>query len=100
MNSSSSLRHVRAVTGMIPDAFEFKKKYSQSVRMKVTGGQDDEAVGRPQIPNAAFKQALAAFIRRSPILSKVVDDQTEGERLISEWRSSVLISGHLGTQFS
>jgi len=59
------LRYARVVTGMIPDAFESKKKYSQSVRIKVTSGQDDEAVGRPQIPNAAFEQALATFIRRS-----------------------------------
>mgnify|MGYP007066649879 CR=1 FL=1 len=51
--------------------------------MKVTGGQDDEAVGRPQIPNAAFEQALATFIRRSQIFSKVVDDQTEAEDLFS-----------------
>jgi len=50
--------------------------------MKVTGGQDDEAVGRPQIPNAAFEQALATFIRRSQIFSKVVDDQTEAEDFI------------------
>jgi len=53
------------VPGMIPDAFESKKKYSQSVRIQVTGGQDDEAVGQPEIPNAAFEQALATFIRRS-----------------------------------
>ena len=51
--------------------------------MKVTSGQDDEAVGRPQIPNAAFEQALATFIRRSQIFSKVVDDQTEAEDLFS-----------------
>jgi len=38
--------------------------------MKVTGGQDDEAVGRPQIPNAAFEQAFAAFIRRSRFCQK------------------------------
>jgi len=77
-----ALRHARAVTGMIPDAFESKKKYSQSVRIQVTGGQDDEAVGQPEIPNAAFEQALATFIRRSHIFSKVVDDQTEAEDFI------------------
>lgn len=50
--------------------------------MQVTGGQEDEAVGRPQIPNAAFEQALATFIRRSQTFSKVVDDQTEAEDFI------------------
>lgn len=76
-----ALRHARAVTGMIPDAFESKKKYSQSVRIQVTGGQDDEAVGQPEIPNAAFEQALATFIRRSHIFSKVVDDQPKRKTL-------------------
>jgi hypothetical protein len=50
--------------------------------MKVTSGQDDEAVGRPQIPNAAFEQALATSIRRSEIFSKVIGDQTEAEDFI------------------
>ena len=58
------------VTGMIPHAFESKKNYSQSVRKKVTGLQDDEAVGRPQIPNEAFEQALATSIRRSQIFPR------------------------------
>src|ERR1044071_8128404 len=77
-----ALRHARAVTGMIPDAFESKKKYSQSVRIQVTGGQGDEAGGQPEIPNAAFEQALATFTRRSHIFSKVVDDQIEAEDFI------------------
>jgi hypothetical protein len=42
----------------------------------------DEAVGRPQIPNAAFEQALATSIRRSEIFSKVIGDQTEAEDFI------------------
>ena len=50
--------------------------------MQVAGGQEDEAVGRPQIPNAAFEQALTTFIRRSQTFSKVVDDQTEAEDFI------------------
>ena len=50
--------------------------------MKVTGGQDDEAVGRPQIPHAAFEQALATSIRRFQIFLKVVGDQTEAEGFI------------------
>jgi hypothetical protein len=41
-----------------------------------------KAVGRPQIPHAAFEQALATSIRRSQIFSKVVDDQTEAEDFI------------------
>ena len=75
-----------------------KKKYSQSVRMKVTGGQDDEAVGRPQIPDAAFEQALATSIRRSEIFSKVVGDQTEAEDFILVV-TLLSMSSYLGTRF-
>ena len=87
------------VTGMIPDSFESKKKYSQSVRIKVTGGQDDEAVGRPQIPNAAFEQALATSIRRSQIFSKVVGDQTEAEDFILVVTLFSIDKRLLGTRF-
>jgi hypothetical protein len=43
LNRPRDLRYAGLSYGMIPDAFESKKKHSQSVRIKVTGGQDDEA---------------------------------------------------------
>jgi len=66
--------------------------------MKVTGGQDDEAVGRPQITHAAFEQALATSIRRFQIFSKVVGDQTEAEGFILVV-TLLSMSSYLGTRF-
>lgn len=71
------------VTGMIPDAFESKKKYSQSVRIKVTGGQDDESGWtttkfRMQLLSKHWQPLSVA----PNFFSKVVDDQTEAEDFI------------------
>jgi hypothetical protein len=66
-------------TGMVPASFEIAKKHPQSVRIRVTGGQEDEASGRPHIPNDAFTQALIHSILRSQIFARVVDSQSKGE---------------------
>lgn len=69
-------------TGMVPASFETAKKHPQSVRVRVTGGQDDEAVGRPHIPNPAFTQALIHSILRSQTFAKVVEGQSKGEDFV------------------
>ena len=63
---------------MIPDSWATARQHPQSVRVRVTGGQDDEAPGRPHIPNTAFAQALAESITRSGTFSRVVDDKGGG----------------------
>ena len=69
-------------TGMVPASFETARKHPQSVRVRVSGGQDDEAVGRPHIPDPAFTQALIHSILRSQTFAKVVEGQSKGEDFI------------------
>lgn len=65
--------------GMIPRSFDTVNIHPQTVRVTVTGGQESVAVGRPQITDAAFTQALIASIAKSRIFSKVIEDQTPAE---------------------
>jgi len=65
--------------GMVPDSFETTNAHPQTVRISVTGGQQSVAIGRPQITDAAFTQALIASITKSRTFSKVVEDQSSGE---------------------
>jgi ABC-type transport auxiliary lipoprotein component len=69
--------------GMIPTSFETVNNHPQTVRVSVTGGQESVPVGRPQITNAAFTQALIASIGKSRTFAKVIEDQnpTEDYRL-------------------
>jgi hypothetical protein len=69
-------------TGMVPASFETARKHPQSVRVRVSGGQDDEALGRPHIPNPAFTQALIHSILRSQTFAKVVEGHSKGEDFI------------------
>ena len=63
--------------GMVPTSFQTAKSHPQTVRVNVTGGQETVAVGRPQITNSAFTQALTASITKSRTFSKVVEDQSQ-----------------------
>jgi hypothetical protein len=65
--------------GMVPDSFETVTAHPQTVRISVTGGQESVALGRPQITNAAFSQALIASITKSRTFSKVIEDQSPSE---------------------
>lgn len=64
--------------GMVPTSFETVKNHPQTVRVSVTGGQESVAVGRPQITDAAFTQALIVSITKSRTFSKVIEDQSPG----------------------
>jgi hypothetical protein len=63
--------------GMVPTSFETAKSHPQTVRVYVTGGQESVAVGRPQITNSAFSQALTESITKSRTFSRVVEDQSQ-----------------------
>jgi hypothetical protein len=63
--------------GMVPTSFETAKSHPQTVRVYVTGGQESVAVGRPQITNFAFSQALTESITKSRTFSRVVEDQSQ-----------------------
>jgi len=63
--------------GMVPESIETAKAHPQTVRVTVTGGQESVALGRPQITNPAFSQALSASITKSRIFSKVIEDQSQ-----------------------
>jgi hypothetical protein len=64
--------------GMVPASFETVKAHPQTIRVNVTGGQESVALGRPQITNSAFAQALNASITKSRTFAKVVEDQARG----------------------
>jgi hypothetical protein len=66
-----------AFEAMIPNSFETAQKHRHSVRVRVTGGQDSEASGRPHIPNSAFTQALVESITTSETFARVADGQGE-----------------------
>lgn len=66
-----------AFDAMIPTSFETAQRHPQSVRARVTGGQDSEATGRPHIPNSAFAQALVESIIKSKTFARVADGQGE-----------------------
>jgi hypothetical protein len=65
--------------GMVPTTFEISRKHPQSVSITVTGGQETEAVGRPQIRNADFAEALVESISKSKMFAKVIDGPSKGE---------------------
>jgi hypothetical protein len=61
--------------GMVPTSFETVNVHSQTVRVKLTGGQESVAMGRPQITDADFTAALIASIIKSRTFSKVIEDK-------------------------
>jgi hypothetical protein len=65
--------------GMVPTSFETVNAHPQTVRVNVTGGQESVALGRPQITNSDFTQALVASITKSRTFAKVIEDKTPSE---------------------
>ena len=63
--------------GMVPTSFEPARSHARTVRVNVTGGQETVAVGRPQITNSAFTQALTQSVTKSGTFSRVVEGQSE-----------------------
>lgn len=65
--------------GMVPASFETVNAHLQTVRVSVTGGQESVALGRPQITDAAFTQALVTSIKEARTFSKVIEDNSPSE---------------------
>lgn len=63
--------------GMVPTSFEIARKHPQTVRVIVTGGQETEAVGQPQIRDPDFALALADSISKSQTFSKLIDGESK-----------------------
>lgn len=61
---------------MVPPSFEIAKTHPNSVRVRVNGGQEDPARGRPHITDAGFTQALVESITKSQVFLKVIQDET------------------------
>ena len=59
--------------GMVPTDFTPAKKFSQTVSVSVSGGKETDSMGKPQITDAVFAQALADAITKSQIFSRVVE---------------------------
>jgi hypothetical protein len=57
---------------MVPSSVDTARRHAQSVAVNVTGGQETDAAGKPQISDDAFRQALTESINRSRTFSRVV----------------------------
>lgn len=64
--------------GMIPTSFETVNAHAKTVRVSVTGGQESVALGKPQITNGDFTQALVVAIGKSRTFAKVIEDKNQG----------------------
>ncbi|MBP9804279.1 MAG: hypothetical protein KBE22_05165 [Candidatus Accumulibacter sp.] len=58
--------------GMTPTAIQTAARHDKTVSLKVSGGQETEAIGKSQISNAAYAQALTDAINNSKIFSSVI----------------------------
>jgi len=61
--------------GMVATSFEILHARPQTVRVQVTGGQESAPIGRPQITDADFTQALVTSIIKTRTFAKAVTDQ-------------------------
>jgi hypothetical protein len=66
---------------MVPMTTTVAKKHPQSVSVEVTGGQETDAMSKPQVSNAAFAQALEQAITQSQAFSRVVKGSGQDYRL-------------------
>jgi hypothetical protein len=58
--------------GMTPDAIQTVNKHNKTASVAVGGGKETDAMGKSQIADAAFAQALTDSINSSKIFTKVV----------------------------
>lgn len=65
--------------GMVPTSFETVNGHPETVRVSVTGGQESVALGRPQITDATFTQAVVASIKKARTFSDVIEDNSPSE---------------------
>jgi hypothetical protein len=62
-------------------------KHPQSVSVEVTGGQETDGLGKSQISNESFAQALEQAITQSESFSRVIEGSGQ------DYRLSVVIAG-------
>lgn len=60
-------------TGMVPASFDVQKRQTGSVGVNVTGGRETEAIGLPQVSNAAFQEAVVASLKSAGSFSTVAE---------------------------
>ena len=58
--------------GMIPADYDVATKHSKTVGVKVGGGQETSSVGKSQISDEAFSNALIESITKSQVFSRVI----------------------------
>jgi len=61
--------------GMVSTAFDVSRAHPKTVRIIVTGGQETVPVGRPQITNTDFTQALITSIIKTQTFAKAFAEQ-------------------------
>ena len=72
---------------MVPTSVTAAKMHPKSVSIEVTGGQPTDALGKPQISNESFAQALERAITQSQTFSGVIKGSGQ------DYRLSVVIVG-------
>src|SRR5688572_843993 len=73
---------------MVPPTVTAAKKHPHAVSVDVTGGQETDAMGKPQISNESFAQALEQAITQSQVFSRVVKGSSG-----QNYRLSVVLVG-------
>lgn len=66
---------------MVPPTVTVAKKHPQSVSVEVTGGQQTDAMGKSQISNEDFAQALEQAITQSQTFASVTKGGAQNYRL-------------------
>jgi hypothetical protein len=69
-------------TGMVPTSYQVAQTHPQTVSVDVKGGQETGSMGKPQISNVTFQQALVESITKSQTFSRVVEG-TGGDYVLS-----------------
>jgi hypothetical protein len=72
---------------MVPTGITAANKHPQSVTVEVTGGQETDALGKSQVSNESFAQALEQAITQSQTFSRVIKGSGQ------DYRLSVVIAG-------
>jgi hypothetical protein len=72
---------------MVPTSVQAANKHPQAVSVEVTGGQETDGLGKSQISNDSFAQALEQAITQSQTFSRVIKGSGQ------DYRLSVVIAG-------
>jgi len=59
--------------GMVPTSYQVVRTHPQTVSVEVKGGKQTDSMGKAQISDATFQQALVESINKSQTFSRVVE---------------------------